>query len=250
MNLSIRWLGQAAMELHIDNQVVLIDPWLDGNPVCPIKTDDIGKADVIAITHGHFDHLGDAIKLAQKTQAKLISTPEIAWYADAKGIKRGEQALTLAQGGGLVFEGFKIKMVPAIHSSALYGEEWWSEKKVTPDGGAVGYIVQLDNGITVYHAGDTSLFSDMKLLAERYQPDIFLLPVAGRYSMDVQDAATACQWFSPSVVIPMHYNTNNEQMIEIEDFVKAAAAKTPNTRVEVLQPGEIFFWKNQIGKKG
>jgi L-ascorbate metabolism protein UlaG (beta-lactamase superfamily) len=230
------------MELNLAGQIVLIDPWLDGNPVCPIKAEDIEKADVIAVSHGHFDHFGDAIDLCRRTGARLVSTPEIAWYMDSKGIKRGEQALPVSQGGGLAFAGFRVTMVPAVHASALYGEEWWSEKKFIPDGGAVGYMIQADNGVTIYHAGDTCLFSDMKLLAEMYRPDIALLPVAGRFTMDIPAAAIACQWLSPSVVIPMHFNTNKDLQIEIGDFVKAVKGKAPATEVVVMQPGETYAW--------
>lgn len=245
MDLRIRWLGQSATELCLKTSILYIDPWLDSNPVCPIKVIDVERADVVAVTHGHFDHLGDALELSRRTGAKLICTPEIAWYADRRGIKRGEQAFPLGPGGSISFNGFKITMVPAVHPSALYGEEWKTTGQFIPDGGAVGIVVETNDGISVYHAGDTDLFLDMKLIAERYHPDIVLLPIGGRFTMNYHDAAIACSWLSPSIVIPIHFNTNTELRVEVADFVREIESKAIDTRVVVLKPGESYTYERR-----
>ena len=145
MDVKITWFGQAATTITCNEKVLLIDPWFDGNPVAPIRSDELERVDIIAITHGHFDHFGDCLKICKKFGAKLICTPEIAWYADRKGIPRGVQALPLGFGGNLTVENFNLAMVPALHPSALYGEEWQTQNEYIPDGGPASYIITINN---------------------------------------------------------------------------------------------------------
>jgi L-ascorbate metabolism protein UlaG (beta-lactamase superfamily) len=202
-----------------------------------VSPKDLDPVDVVAVTHGHFDHFGDTLEICSKFNAKLICTPEIAWYADRKGIPRGEQALPMGFGGSLTVDGFTLSMVPALHPSALYGEEWESKKEYIPDGGPASYIISIGETV-IYHAGDTALFSDMKLIADRYGPQLGLLPVGGRFTMDTIDAATAIQFLGLDSVIPIHYNTNPDLRADPQDLIKQLQSKNQPTEVVVLNPGE------------
>ncbi|HHY45873.1 MAG TPA: metal-dependent hydrolase [Firmicutes bacterium] len=239
MRETLTWLGQAATRLvSATGSHLFFDPWVTGNPVCPVKLEDLGRVDVILVTHGHFDHFGDSLAICRRTGAKLVGSPEVAWYADQKGIARGSQALPMGIGGTIQVGGFIIHMVPALHQTALYGEEWQAERRFIPDGGAAGYVVRTPGGVNVYHAGDTALFSDMRLIAERFSLDVALLPIGGRFTMDPFDAARAVELLRPRVVIPIHYNTNPDLTVDVSEFVQGVKARSPRTEVVVLKPGE------------
>ena len=237
MSVKITWYGQAATTITYNESVLLIDPWFNGNPVSPIKPDELNRVDIVAVTHGHFDHFGDCLEICRKFGAKLISTPEIAWYADGKGIPRGSQALPLGFGGQLTVDEFTLAMVPALHPSALYGDEWHTQKEYIPDGGPASYIITVDNKV-IYHAGDTALFSDMKLIADRYKPELGLLPIGGRFTMDTTDATTAIQFMGLNAAIPIHYNTNPDLIAEPKELINMLKSKSIKSEVIILNPGE------------
>jgi L-ascorbate metabolism protein UlaG (beta-lactamase superfamily) len=237
MSVTITWYGQATTTITYNESVLLIDPWFNGNPVAPIKPDELDRVDIVAVTHGHFDHFGDCLEICKKFDAKLISTPEIAWYADGKGIPRGSQALPLGFGGELAVDEFTLAMVPALHPTALYGDEWHEKKEYIPDGGAASYIITVGNKV-IYHAGDTALFSDMKLIADRYKPELGLLPIGGRFTMDITDATTAIQLMGLKASIPIHYNTNPDLMAEPKDLVDLLKSTNIDSEVIILNPGE------------
>jgi L-ascorbate metabolism protein UlaG (beta-lactamase superfamily) len=237
LSVKITWYGQATTTITYKEKVLLIDPWFDGNPVAPIRSDELERVDLIAVTHGHFDHFGDCLKLCKKFNAKLISTPEIAWYADRKGIPRGTQALPIGYGGHLIVDAFDLAMVPALHPSALYGEEWQTKKEFIPDGGAASYIITVA-GKVIYHAGDTALFSDMKLISDRYKPELGLLPIGGRFTMDIADAVDAIQLLHLKSVIPIHYNTNPDLAADPQILIDQLKSKNIDTRVIALNPGD------------
>jgi len=237
VSVKITWYGQATTTIASKEKVLLIDPWFDGNPVAPIRWDELERVDIVAITHGHFDHFGDCLKVCKKYGAKLICTPEIAWYADGKGISRGSQALPLGFGGHLEVDEFDLAMVPALHPSALYGEEWQTKNEYIPDGGPASYIITINNKV-IYHAGDTALFSDMKLIADRYNPELGLIPIGGRFTMDTTDAAAATQLLGLDAVIPIHYNTNPDLTADPQDLKSRLKSKNINSEVIVLNPGE------------
>lgn len=242
MSVAITWYGQAATTITFNEKVLLIDPWFEGNPVAPIRSEDLDHVDIVAITHGHFDHFGDCLDICKKFGAKLIGTPEIAWYADGKGVLRGEQALPLGFGGELSLDEFTIAMVPALHPSALYGEEWLSQKEFIPDGGSASYIITVGNRV-IYHAGDTALFSDMKLIADRYHPELGLVPIGGRFTMDTIDASIAIQLLGLDAVIPIHYNTNPDLKADPQDLINRLKSKNINSEVIVLNAGESYLLK-------
>lgn len=224
--MKITWLGHSAFVIE-DGKKVLVDPFITGNDASPVKPDDV-ECDLIAVTHGHGDHLGDAIFIGKRKNVPIVAIYELAEYINSKGAN----GIGMNFGGTLDYEGIKISMVPALHSSGI------SESKFSHDGGLpAGFVIEL-NGKKVYHAGDTGLFSDMKLIGEIYQPDVALLPVGGLFTMDTKLATIAAKWIHPKFVIPMHYNTwppikaNPEEM---RDELEKEGIK-----LVILKPGESF----------
>lgn len=198
-NLSITWFGHSAFLLKAPGgKSVLIDPWLD-NPKAPVGAKDFAPADIILLTHGHSDHFGNTFEIARRTMAPVVSIHEISLYLQHQGLSnvRG-----MNKGGTTTFDGVKVTMVDAKHSSDLD-----VGGAVVPGGEPAGYVIEFENGFRAYHAGDTSLFGDMKLIAELYRPRLVLLPIGGLYTMDPREAAYACKLLKPKYIIGMHYGT-------------------------------------------
>ncbi len=214
--MQLTWLGHACVLLE-GSKKILIDPFIEGGSVLWTRPD------LVAVTHGHGDHIGETIALAKKT----IAISEIARYLRAKGIP----AESMNIGGTIVVDGVSFTMTPANHSS------WIEEGGIGIAGGlAAGFIVGMD-GLKVYHAGDTGLFTDMKLIGELYHPDVALLPIGGRYTMGTAEAMMAANFIGAKVVIPVHYNTWDT--IRADPLVfKKAVERTTDLHVEVMQPGE------------
>jgi len=243
--ISIRWLGHAAFEIVTDKgKYIYLDPWLNRNPVSSIKTRDIKRADIVCVSHGHNDHIGDAIEIVKTTGAKLICSPEIGHYADSKGLKYNEASCTLDIGGSTEIDGITIHMTFAAHLAELYGEEWLSEEKMLPGAGAAGYVIETENGVGVYFAGDTGLFTDMRMIGEIYNPNIAILPIGGKYNMGPKLASIAAKLIRPEIVIPMHYNTFpiiKQDTKVLEDYIKESI---PGVKLVVLKPGGKFEYDN------
>ena len=206
--MKIKWLGHSAFLIE-GSKKVLVDPFITGNDNAPVKPDDI-DCDIIAVTHGHGDHLGDAIFISKRKNAPIVAIYELAQYIASKGAN----AVGMNFSGTYEHEGVKLTMVPALHSAGI------TETNFSHDGGLpAGFIIEMD-GKKVYHAGDTGLFGDMKLIGEIYHPDVALLPIGGLFTMDTKLATIAARWIKPKYVIPMHYNTwppikaNPEEMRE------------------------------------
>ncbi|MEM2880225.1 MAG: metal-dependent hydrolase [Candidatus Bathyarchaeia archaeon] len=218
----VTWFGHAAFQIELAGKTVLIDPWLNGNPTSPIKASEIGKADVVYVTHDHGDHLGDAIDICKRTGATFVSTFELGNYAKENGVTN---VMGLNIGGCVEVKGIKLHMVQAFHTSSK--------------GAPTGVVVE-GEGKTVYHAGDTGLFMDMKLIGQLYRLDLALLPIGGYYTMGVLEAAEAVKLLKPKVVIPMHYKTFPVLAQSADEFVEKVKKKVPKTKVVVLNPGESF----------
>ena len=218
----IRWLGHSGFEIELINKIVLVDPWLDGNPLAPIRAADIKKADIVCVTHDHADHLGDAIQICKQTGATFIGIYELSVYAQEEGVK---ETIGINIGGTVDVKGMRISMVQAFHSSTR--------------GAPTGFIIKAE-GKTIYHAGDTSLFGDMRIIGEIHRPDIALIPIGGYYTMGLLEAAEAVKLIKAAIVIPMHYQTFPVLAPSAEGFVKIVKEKTPEVKVIVLKPGEAY----------
>jgi L-ascorbate metabolism protein UlaG (beta-lactamase superfamily) len=242
--LEVLWLGQAAFKLTTPGgKVIVIDPFIVNNPKTPVQhkdLDKIGKVDVILVTHGHGDHVGDVKELAAKTKAKvygpagLISTLiDLGWIPLEQGVRFGKSGKVQPLGPGIT-----ITQVRAEHSSEVTVTDPTTKKTTThPGGEPAGFIIELENGFKVYHMGDTGLFGDMKLIAEYYKPDLILMPIGGHFVMDPKDAAYATkEWLKPKFVIPMHYGTFPVLKGTPQEYM-AALGQTA-TKVFPINPGD------------
>ena len=197
--IKITWLGHAAFEIRFDGgEVLLLDPWIEGNPAYP-KNYNLQKADAIAVSHGHGDHLGDVVPLAKKFDAKVFAMVEIAGWCAGKGVKN-----TIGfNKGGTVDLGFaKLTMTHALHSSSIQDGD-----NSIYGGEAAGFILTLKDGRRAYFAGDTAIFSEMGLYADVYHPELAFLPIGDHYTMGPEEAAYAARLLKVKQVIPMHYGT-------------------------------------------
>jgi len=195
---TLTWFEHAAFEITTrSGKVFLIDPWL-ANPKAP-KNISFRHVEAILVTHGHFDHVGEAFELAKKHNATFIACYELTEIAKKKGVQKVQP---LQPSGSFRIEDALITAVPAIHASSYADGD-----KVEYAGIAMGYVIALDGSATLYHAGDTGVFSDMGLIAELYSPQIALLPLGGTYTMKPAEAAIAARALIPRTIIPMHYDT-------------------------------------------
>jgi len=200
MALSITWLGHATFVLKSPGgKRILFDPWVTGNPSTPESARKVGELDLILITHGHGDHTGDAVSIGRSTGAQVVAPYEVSVWLGQKGLKN---VTGMNPGGTLNMLGLSITMVPAVHSSSI--EE---DGKITYLGVAAGYVVTFETGLTIYYAGDTSIFGDMRLIGEMYRPQIAFLPIGDLYTMGPEQAAKACELLGVTQVVPMHYGT-------------------------------------------
>src|SRR3982750_54654 len=210
----IWWLGQSAMRITTPGgKVIMIDPWILGNPKTPAQyknLDALGKIDVILVTHAHGDHSGDAVALAKKNNVPVWGPAGLNQQWQTLGELSAELSPRMNKGGTIQpFPGVKITQVHAEHSSEILWTDPATKKQHTLFGGEpVGFIIELENGFRIYHMGDTGLFGDMKLIGDYYKPDLVMIPIGGHFVMDPRDAAKATREFiQPKYVIPMHYGT-------------------------------------------
>jgi L-ascorbate metabolism protein UlaG (beta-lactamase superfamily) len=242
--IEVLWLGQAAMRVTtVSGKVIMIDPWLTGNPKCPPEyknLDAVGKLDTILVTHAHGDHLGDGPDLAKKNNVPLYGPAGLNQSLITLGILPAELSVRFSKSGTITPFGpdIRITQVHAEHSSELVWKNPATGKDETHVGGEpVGFIIKLENGFTIYHMGDTGLFGDMKFIASYYKPDLVMIPIGGHFVMDPKDAAYATrEWLKPKFAIPMHYGTIPQLKGTPEEYI-AALGKT-STKVLVMKPGD------------
>src|SRR5262245_12553156 len=200
MSLSITWLGHATFLLKSPGgKTILLDPWVTGNPSSPESAKTLGPLDPILLTHGHNDHTGDAVSIGRSSGAQMIAPFELSEWLKKKGLKN---VTGMNPGGTINALGLSITMVPAVHSSSVE-----DDGQVLYMGVATGYVVKLEDGVTVYYSGDTSVFGDMRLIGEMYKPQIAFLPIGDLYTMGPEQAAKACELLGAKQVVPMHYGT-------------------------------------------
>jgi L-ascorbate metabolism protein UlaG (beta-lactamase superfamily) len=233
--MDIRYLGHACFELSDGSATLLIDPFLKPNsPVAPVSADEVEPTHIL-ITHGHADHIADAVPVAKRTGAHCVSIVEVASWLSGQGV---EVVTDPNLGGTVEFDWGSVKLVPAWHTNTIPGSEEapFSAEHGVSIGVPSGLVIKI-GGSTVYHAGDTCLFSDMQLIAERDPIDIALLPIGGHYTMDRHDAVVAADFVGASTVIPMHFNTFPPIETDAAAFKSEVEAQT-SSRVVVLEPGE------------
>jgi L-ascorbate metabolism protein UlaG (beta-lactamase superfamily) len=210
-------------------KTLLVDPWVMNNPACPDDLKDPGDIDAMLITHGHFDHIGDAVELAKAKTPAVVSIPETSHWLGTKGV---ENLVEMNKGGTVEVAGCAIHMVHAVHSCGITDGD-----KVVYGGEAAGYVVELENGFKLYHAGDTAVFSDMALIGKLLQPDIALLPIGDHYTMGPRSAAEAVRLLNVKTVIPMHFGTF-PVLVGTPDDLRSAASDVDGLEVLDLEPGQ------------
>jgi L-ascorbate metabolism protein UlaG (beta-lactamase superfamily) len=225
---SITFLGHAAFKLTGDGITVLIDPWLS-NPLFNTPVENIGKVDLILVTHGHGDHVGETVAVAKKTGAPVVAIHELSVILAGQGAPR---VIGMNKGGTVPFHGLKVTMTQAVHSSAVD-----EGGKLVPAGDPGGFVVEFPKGFVAYHAGDTAVFKDMELIRELYHPELAMLPIGSHYVMNPAEAALACRLLKPRWVIPMHYATF-PVLTGTPAELMALLKDQPDIKVIPLKPGE------------
>jgi L-ascorbate metabolism protein UlaG (beta-lactamase superfamily) len=230
----LTWLGHAGFLIESPKGVrVAIDPWIGNNPKFPAGF-EWGKLDVIAATHGHFDHFGeDGIPLAMKTGATVVAVFELALHCGANGV---EKVSGMNKGGRQRVAGIEFRMVNAVHSSGTSGAGREANFPADP----CGYVMTFEDGFRIYHAGDTNVSADMALIGELYEPDVALLPIGDFYTMGPREAAKACQLLGVSRVIPMHWGTFPVLPGTPDELRREIDRRGLATQVVELAPGQSW----------
>ncbi len=227
----LTWLGHATFKIETKGKTFLIDPWVDSNPICPDELKVFDTLDYILITHGHWDHISDAIPIAKKHTPTVVSIIEIAKWLDNQGV---ENTIGMNKGGTVTVSGVKATMVTANHSSSFTEEDG----TIVYLGEPAGFVLEFANGYKIYHAGDTNVFGDMKIIGEIYQPDLALLPIGDHFTMGPREAAYATQLLNVPTIIPMHYGTFPLLTGTPEEFRKLTASQ--DVEIIELEVGETL----------
>ncbi len=228
----ITYLGHATFRITTaGDEQIIIDPFLADNPQTPDELKQVGELDTILVTHGHFDHIADAVPLAQQTGATVVANFEICNWLGTKGV---ENTFPLNKGGTGQVGGVKITAVNAHHASSITEEDG----TVIYAGEPCGFILEFESGFKLYHAGDTSIFGDMRLIGELYGPDLALLPIGDRLVMSPFEAAHAARLLGVRHAVPIHYGTFPFLPGTPEEFKKQAQSIAPDLIVHVMKPGE------------
>lgn len=232
---SITWYGYNAFKLTCETKNVLIDPWITRNPQSPIKLEETLPVELILVSDGRKEHVGDTIAIAKKTGAKVITTPDIAEELKANGLPIENilfDGSGINIGGQIEAEGIKVLMTQTAHSSVISSP--------------TGFIIQFPGNATVYYAGTTGIFTDMQLLANLYPMHVALLPIGGISSMDTYQAVSSLKLLNPSIAIPMHFGPYANLIPSADDFLKLAMQDVPDTKVVVLKPGQSYILKTGV----
>ncbi len=198
--IKLTWLGHATFRIQTPGgKTILLDPWVTGNPACPQNEKTVKKVDVMLCTHGHFDHIGDAVAIAKQHSPTVVGIPELIGWLEKKGVKN---TAMMNKGGTQAVGDIRVTMVHADHSCGITDGD-----QIVYGGEACGYVIHFENGIKIYHAGDTNVFGDMKIIHDLYNPEIAMLPIGDHFTMSPREAAYAVGLLKPRTVIPMHFAT-------------------------------------------
>src|SRR6266404_6222765 len=241
--IEVLWLGQSAMRITtVNGKVILVDPYLTANPKTPPQyknLDAVGKIDLILVTHGHGDHLGDAPALSKKHNVPLYGPAGLNQALTTLGILSADLSQRFGKGGTITpFPGVKITATHAEHSSEILWTNPATNKPESHIGGEpVGFIIELENGFKIYHMGDTGIFGDMKLIGDYYKPDLIMIPIGGHFVMSPVDAAYVTNNFlKPRFAIPMHYCTIPVLKGTPQEYIGALG--NSSTKVFPINPGD------------
>jgi L-ascorbate metabolism protein UlaG (beta-lactamase superfamily) len=228
------YLGHATVRCDLPGgEVMLIDPWVQGNPACPPQLKELSRLDAMLLTHAHFDHIGDAVELGKKHRPKkVVGCFELCHWLDRKGVAN---TAGMNLGGSQDVLGAKVTMVRADHSCGILDGD-----QILYGGVASGYIVRLPSGFTFYHSGDTALFTDMQLICELYRPELAFLPIGDLFTMDPNQAARACRFLGVQVVIPIHWGTFDALTGKPADLERELRSQGVTCEVVTLRPGESY----------
>jgi L-ascorbate metabolism protein UlaG (beta-lactamase superfamily) len=224
----ITWLGHATFLVDTGSQRILIDPWTYQNPRCPEELKDPGRIDAMLITHAHFDHIGDAVELGRSSGAEIVAIAETSSWLQSKGL---QNVVGMNKGGTVEVAGCRAHMTHAVHSCGITDGD-----RVIYGGEAAGYVLELEGGFRLYHAGDTAVFSDMALIGKLLSPDWALLPIGDHYTMGPRSAAEAVRLLGVKTVVPMHFGTF-PVLTGTPDDLRREAADVGGLEVVDLEPG-------------
>jgi L-ascorbate metabolism protein UlaG (beta-lactamase superfamily) len=227
----VTYFGHSTFRLTTPTgQTALIDPWVMTNPVCPTTLKNVARLDTIFLTHAHTDHLGDLLALAKQHRPKIVAIFETCLWIESQGFL--EETCPMGKGGSQKVGDFEVTMTHAFHSNSI------DDHGVRHYGGEpAGYVLRMPGGFTVYHAGDTALFGDMKLIGELHKPHLAMLPIGDRFTMGAREAAYAIRLLGAKHVVPMHYGTFPYLTGTVEQFRKESK-KIKGLTIHALQPGE------------
>jgi L-ascorbate metabolism protein UlaG (beta-lactamase superfamily) len=217
-DLRITYAGHSAVFIELAGTRIAIDPWLKGNPLCPSALVTPPALDLIAVTHGHSDHASDVVRVQSETGAMVAATYELAMIFISEGVP-ADKVIPMNKGGSVELGGVTLRLTDAFHSSSFDG------KNGTVYAGEACGVVVSGSGKSVYHAGDTSLFSDMKLIGELYRPTVVLLPIGDRFTMGPTEAAHAAALLRPQVACPIHYRTFDLLTGTYQKFARACETR-------------------------
>ncbi|WP_404453559.1 metal-dependent hydrolase [Virgibacillus necropolis] len=224
--MKLSYHGHSVVKLETGTHTILIDPFISGNDACDLDASSV-KADVILLTHGHNDHVGDTIEMAKRNDALVVAPFELAEYLGSKGLNTHPMHI----GGGHTFDFGKVKFTQAFHGSAFTEDDGTTIYTGMPAG-----VLLTVNGKTIYHLGDTGLFSDLKLIGEMNDIDVAFVPIGDNFTMGPEDALVAADWINSKIVVPVHYNT----FPVIEQNPDEFASKVKNGKGKVMNIGEVM----------
>lgn len=228
----LQWLGHSTFLITSpEGYRVLIDPWLENNPACPVEYRNLRAVETVLVTHAHFDHIDDCIPLAVESGAQVVGIYELCTWLMSKGV---ENTMDMNKGGTVQVGPLKVSMVHADHSCGIS-----DEGQILYGGEAVGYILEFTNGFRLWHMGDTAVFGDMALIADLYKPDVVCMPIGNHYVMSPLEAARSIRLTGAKRVVPMHFGTF-PVLNGTPEALRALCADVEGLEILTMIPGETL----------